>query len=150
MKPRNTTLSLSTYQKARLQVVGYRAIQSRVTELLSDYGINTSQWVIMGWLYDNPGGLRVTALGEILEVETPLITALLQPLQGEELVELNTDPTDGRAKLATLTTGGKQLVPKLETQLTAHLQHFEASIGTQAMGDYFAALERFIDVSQKR
>lgn len=149
MKADNSTPTMSTYQKARLQVVGYRAIQSRVTELLSDYGINTSQWVILGWLYDNPNGLRVTALGEILEVETPLITALLQPLQAEELVVLNTDPADGRAKLATLTTEGKQLVPKLEKELTAHLQHFETSIGSRAMADYFAALERFIDVSKK-
>jgi DNA-binding MarR family transcriptional regulator len=138
----------TTYQKARLQVVGYRAIQGRVTELLSDYGINTSQWVILGWLYDHPGGLRVSALGDILEVETPLITALMQPLQEEDLLELNPDPTDGRAKLATLTDKAKRLVPELEQLLAAHLKHFEAAIGAADAQTYFAALEQFIDVNK--
>jgi hypothetical protein len=66
---------LTTYQKARLQVVGYRSIQARVSEVLAGYGINTSQWIILGWLLDNPQGLRITALAEVLDVEVPLITA---------------------------------------------------------------------------
>ena len=139
---------MSTYENARLQVVGYRAIQNRVNELLSEYDMNTSQWIILGWLYDHPGGLRVTALGEVLEVETPLITALLQPLQARGLVRLNADPTDGRAKLTTLSKKGTQLVPKLEKQLTNHLQHFEASISPAEMRTYFMALEHFILASK--
>jgi DNA-binding MarR family transcriptional regulator len=140
---------MNSYEKARLQVVGYRAIQNRVHELLSQYDINTSQWIILGWLHDHPEGLRVTALGEVLEVETPLITALLQPLQVVGLIRLNTDPTDGRAKLATLSGKGKKLVLKLEDQLTAHLKHFDECISSDEMRTYFRALEQFIRASNR-
>jgi DNA-binding MarR family transcriptional regulator len=140
---------MNSYEKARLQVVGYRTVQNRISELLSEYGINTSQWVILGWLFDNPAGLRVTALGEVLDVETPLITALLQPLQTDKLVSLNTDPTDGRAKLATLTEKGEELVPQLEKRLTEHMKPFDDSISEADMRSYFQALENFIRADKK-
>ena len=56
--------------------------------------------------------------------------------------------TDGRAKLATLSTKGKLLVPKLEKQLTKHLRHFDAALSDAEMKTYFTALERFIHASK--
>lgn len=139
--------ALTSYQKARLQVVGYRSIQARVNELLSEHGINTSQWIILGWLHDHPKGLRVTALAEILNVETPLITALLQPLRGAGHITLTTDPTDKRAKLARLSTAGAKLVPSLERDMMAHLSLYDRALSADEMSTYFEALERFIEVS---
>lgn len=141
--------ALTSYQKARLQVVGYRLIQARVNELLSEHGINTSQWIIMGWLHDHPKGLRVTALAEILNVETPLITSLLQPLHGAGHITLRTDPADKRAKLAQLSGAGSKLVPELERAMLAHLSLYDQALSPAEMSTYFSALERFVEVSGK-
>ena len=100
MISKRSTSKLTTYQKARLQVVGYRAIQSEVSELLNKYDLNTSQWIILGWLYDNVEGLRITAIAEILEVEVPLITALMQPMERAKLVSLKVDAADRRDRSA--------------------------------------------------
>jgi DNA-binding MarR family transcriptional regulator len=149
MKSMRSAPKLTTYQKARLQVVGYRAIQTEVNELLSQYELNTSQWVILGWLYDNSAGMRITAVAEILEVEVPLITALMQPLQRNKLISLKPDPTDRRAKLATLTKTGVGLVTKLEPAMAAHLSLFDSSIKASEMDSYFNALQSFIYVSNR-
>jgi DNA-binding MarR family transcriptional regulator len=141
---------LTTYQKARLQVVGYRAIQTEVIELLSQYELNTTQWIILGWLYDNPAGMRITAVAEVLEVEVPLITALMQPLQRNRLISLKPDPTDKRAKLATLTKAGVALVAKLEPAMAAQLAVFDNSIKSSEMDSYFNALQNFIYASNRR
>jgi DNA-binding MarR family transcriptional regulator len=139
---------LTTYQKARLQVVGYRAIQARVSEILAGYGINTSQWIILGWLLDNPQGLRITALAEVLDVEVPLITALTQPLEELELISFRVDPEDRRAKLVSLTQTAVRLVPKLEAELAEHLGMFDRAVSRGDMEQYFAALQQFIYVSR--
>jgi DNA-binding MarR family transcriptional regulator len=141
---------LTTYQKARLQVVGYRAIQTEVTELLSHYELNTSQWVIIGWLYDNPAGMRITAMAEILEVEVPLITALVQPLQRNKLIQLKTDVSDRRAKLATLTKAGFVLVTKLEPAMAAQLAIFDSNIKSSDLDSYYNALQSFIYAINRR
>jgi DNA-binding MarR family transcriptional regulator len=138
----------TTYQKARLQVVGYRAIQARVNGLLGRYDLNTSQWIILGWLHDNPQGLRVTSIAEVLDVEVPLVTALVQPLEALELVSLRIDPEDRRAKLVSLTRKAARLVPKLEAELTEHLQRFERAVHPGDMDRYFHALQQFIYVAR--
>lgn len=136
---------LTTYQKARLQVVAYRNIQTLATEVLSPYGINTSQWVILGWLHDNPDGMRVTALAEVLQVETPLVTSLIQPLEAVDNVKISVDSLDKRARLLTLTEAGEQLVEKVEKELSERMRLIEKGFRKNSIGSYFAALEKFID-----
>ncbi len=150
MKSMRSAKELTTYQKARLQVVGYRAIQAEVSELLTQYELNTSQWIILGWLYDYVDGLRITAIAEILEVEVPLITALIQPLERAGLVMLKIDPSDRRAKLATLSKGGVELVKKLEPALHKHLAVFDNSVKRAEMENYFSTLQNFIYAANRR
>ncbi len=140
---------LTTYQKARLQVVGYRTIQNSVTNVLSQYDINTSQWVILGWLNENLSGMRVTAIAELLVVETPLITALLQPLQAHGLIQVDADPTDKRAKILTLSEEGIEFVGKIESLLSDELSFYEKGFKKDEIDGYFKALERFIDNAHK-
>ena len=150
MMNKHATAKLTTYQKARLQVVGYRVIQAEVSELLNKHGINTSQWIILGWLYDHVDGMRITAIAEVLEVEVPLITALIQPIEQQGLIMLKTDPTDRRAKLATLTKAGVDLVKKLEPTLHQHLAIFDNSVKKSDMESYFNSLQQFIYAANRR
>jgi MarR family transcriptional regulator for hemolysin len=150
MKSKRSADKLTTYQQARLQVVGYRAIQAEINEILNRYDLNTSQWVILGWLHEHPAGQRITALADILGVETPLITALMQPMQQSDLVALKTDTSDRRAKLATLTAKGVGLVAKLEPALARQLAKFEKSLSSGELENYFHVLERFIYASKRQ
>lgn len=150
MTSKHGPATLTTYQKVRLQVVGYRAIQTQIVELLGKYDLNTAQWIILGWLYDNPTGMRISAVAEVLEVETPLITALMRPLRHNKHISIKTDPTDHRAKLATLTDSGVKLVAKLEPAMASHLALFDNSIRRSDMDSYFTALQNFIYASKRR
>jgi MarR family transcriptional regulator for hemolysin len=135
---------LTTYQKARLQVVGYRTIQGHLNKVLEKRHLNTSQWVILGWLRDNPDGLRVTKLAEVLAVETPLITNLVQPLQASLLVDSVADTTDKRAKRLTLTEKGDELVLQIEAELGDHLKFLEDGFKRNELDNYFQTLERIV------
>ena len=137
----------TTYHKARLQVVGYRNIQTRVNAVLSPHSLNTSQWIILGWLYENAGGLRVTELAEVLQVEPPLVTTLLQPLQQSGLIQMRKDEQDGRAKIVTLSVQGQAAVPIIEAQLSDALQQLDNSVTEDMLLTYFAVLQQFVDNS---
>jgi DNA-binding MarR family transcriptional regulator len=150
MISRRSTPQLTTYQKARLQVVGYRTVQAHITRVLERRHLNTSQWVILGWLRDNPEGLRVTKLAEVLAVETPLITNLVQPMQASGLVDSVADTQDKRAKRLTLTEKGDELVRHLEVELGDHLKFIEDGFKRQELDAYFTALERFVQNSSAR
>lgn len=141
---------LTSYQKARLQVVGYRTIQNSVNQALAKYELNTSQWIILGWLHDNSDGMRVTALASVLDVETPLITTLINPLLRRGLIVSEADSEDRRAKRLRLTEEGEVLVLQLETQVHANLSYYEAGFKKSELEAYFDTLSRFIDNARQQ
>jgi MarR family transcriptional regulator for hemolysin len=136
---------LHSYEKARLQVVGYRTLQNSINGVLSKYELNTSQWIILGYLHDSQEGMRVTALASMLDVETPLITTLINPLQKRELIISEADPEDKRAKRLRLTEEGHVLTLRLEKQLKESLNYYETGFKRDELDAYFEALARFID-----
>lgn len=141
---------LTTYQKARFQVVAYRNFQALAAEVLAPYGINTSQWVILGWLHDYPDGMRVTSLADVLQVETPLVTSLTQPLEASGRLQIKVDTADKRARLLTLTDDGEQLIAEIEPQLAERLRLIEKGFRQKSIASYYTALEKFIANYKKR
>ncbi|MCA9325160.1 MarR family transcriptional regulator [Candidatus Saccharibacteria bacterium] len=136
---------LATYQKARLQVVAHRNIQAAVTEALTPFGINTSQWIILGWLRDNSDGMRVTGLAEVLQVETPLVTSLVQPLEAKGNVKVSVDTLDKRARVLTLTQAGTELVVAIEAAVAQPLKLLEKGVRKSSLASYFTLLQKIID-----
>lgn len=141
---------LTTYQKARLQVVAYRVIQAIVGEVLAPYGLNTSQWVTVGHLSDAPKGLRVSAIADILRVETPLVTALTQSLQARDIITAEVDERDKRAKLLRLTDKGNKLVAEIEPVLASRLDALDTGLTPDDVRAYFTTLEHFIELATGR
>lgn len=138
---------LTTYQRARLQVVAYRVVQTIVGEVLAPYDLNTSQWVAIGYLSDAPGGLRVSAIADLLRVETPLVTALMQSLRAQAVITATTDKRDKRAKLLRLTDKGRQLVREIEPVLAERLDTLDAGLTPDDVRVYFAVLQQIIETS---
>jgi DNA-binding MarR family transcriptional regulator len=138
---------LTTYQQARLQVVAYRVIQAIVGEVLAPYSLNTSQWVTIGYLSDVPEGLRVSAIADLLRVETPLVTALTQSLQKNGMITSETDERDKRAKLLRLTDKGREVVKEIEPILTERLDALDAGLTPEDVRTYFTVLQRVVEAS---
>lgn len=135
---------LTTYEQVRLQIVGYRLLQSRVAEVLSVYSLNASQWIILGKLSEHPDGLRVSAIAEFLSVEIPLVTVLLQDLESLALVTLGRDPLDGRAKVVQLTPQASKLVPTIEAELRSHIRPLIKNVPAADLEQYYKVLQNIL------
>jgi MarR family transcriptional regulator, transcriptional regulator for hemolysin len=135
---------LTTYEQVRLQIVGYRLLQSKISEVLSVYSLNSSQWIILGRLSEHPDGLRITAIAEFLAVEIPLVTVLLQDLESLSLVTLGRDPLDGRAKVVQLTPQASKLVPTIEAELRSHIRPLIKNVPAAELDQYYKVLQTIL------
>lgn len=135
---------LPTYKQALLQTVAYRNIQTEVNSVLQKYDLNTTQWIILGFVHDCPTVLRVTDIAELLQVEGPFITSLVRKLAHKSYVRLRAHPKDSRARLLELTNEGTQLVPEVEKELSAHLSKLIHGFPPEDLTKYFQILERLI------
>jgi DNA-binding MarR family transcriptional regulator len=110
-------LTQSLYQDGALQVKAYRLLQAHVYGSLEGFGINPTQWFVLGYIQEHKKGVRLTEVATLLSVETPLITMMADKLEQQGLVKRTSHPTDGRAKLLVLTQKGTDLLPKIEQQV---------------------------------
>jgi DNA-binding MarR family transcriptional regulator len=135
---------IPTYKKAALQVIAYKRVREVVNGVLTRFDLNTTQWIILGTLYESATGLRITDIARALQVEVPLITTLSQPLLGEGWVRNKVSKTDRRTKPLALTKQGKALVGQIELELRSELKPIEEGLSSKEVGIYFQTLETFI------
>jgi len=64
-------------------------------------------------LYVHGDALRVTALAEMLDVDTPTVTRKIQQLERDGLVVRHADPADGRASRIRLTPAGRRTLERV-------------------------------------
>jgi MarR family transcriptional regulator for hemolysin len=134
--------SLPTYKKTNLQMVAYRRIQTAVSSLLSRFHLNTTQWIMLGFMSESSSGMRVTDMAKALQVEMPLITTTTQALVAQGLMHTVAHARDKRAKLLMLTPKGKQLVREIEGYLTNNIRQIEKGADPQELKVYFSMLQR--------
>ena len=134
--------SLPTYKKTNLQMVAYRRIQAAVSALLSRFQLNTTQWIMLGFMSESTSGMRVTDMAKALQVEMPLITTTTQSLVAEGLMHTVAHARDKRAKLLMLTPKGRQLVREIEGYLANNLRQIEKGADPQDLNVYFKMLQR--------
>lgn len=133
---------IPTYKRALVQIVAYRVIQSRVNELLRTYDLITTQWIILGYLNEHQKAWQFSEIANLLHVENPLVSRLMQPLLDEKLISVQVPEADKRAKLAEITDKGKVLVSELEPKLAAHLEPLTVHVGEVSMTQYFNVLNK--------
>jgi DNA-binding MarR family transcriptional regulator len=80
--------------------------------LLSPYGITSDQYSLLLTVYRGPG-IRQADLGDAMFAEANTITAMVTLLEKRGLLRRKASPTDGRAKLISLTARGEKLTHKL-------------------------------------
>ncbi len=135
-----------TYKAAVLQTGAHRELRNHVVSTLANYDLTTSEWTILGHIYHNES-LRFVDIAELLDVEPPHITTLIDILQKKKLVMRKDDPSDRRAKRIFLTKKAQELVPEIEIELSTRMNLLLEGISPEEMKTYFKVLETIIENS---
>jgi MarR family transcriptional regulator for hemolysin len=144
MANKATDEPISTYGAAALQMITYKKLQGKINSVLKQYGLNMTQWIILGRLRDNTKGLRTTDLARFIHVEVPLITMVSQPLMGRGLINSSRASNDKRAKLLKLTDRANDLMEDVEKRLQNQFQDFMRGISAQERNTYFKVLQTMV------
>lgn len=131
---------LYSYTSAALQVITYKKLQSRITAILKQYNLNTTQWIILGKLSEKRSGLRATDLARFMHVEVPLVTMVSQPLLGRGLIDSVVQAHDKRTKLLRVTSQAQELIRSIELKLQAQFDDILKDVSNQDLQAYFKVL----------
>src|SRR6478672_6210808 len=85
-----------------------RAMTAAYAPLLAELELTYPQYLVMLVLWETDG-LRVSAIGERLELDSATLTPLLKRLEAHELVERRRSTEDERVVEVFLTAAGKRL-----------------------------------------
>ena len=123
----------------------YRTLRGHVQKVLDAYSLNSSQWAILGYLYEHSDGASVNSLAQLLDVKAPLVSVLVAPLLTARLLATAENSVDRRAKSLTITDKGKALVKVVEETLQLRLLTIFSSVSDEDMRSYMDVLQRIID-----
>jgi MarR family transcriptional regulator for hemolysin len=134
-----------TYISAVQQIKAYRVLRAGVQAILDPYGINATQWAILGSLLVQPAGLTLVALARILDVKPPLVTTIVAPLEEKKWVEQLEGEADRRVKKIRITKAGRALTDKIEADLVADGARMFQGVTEAEMKAYHQVLEAIIN-----
>lgn len=110
-------MTTPSYQLSLYQVKAQRILRDQASVVLSAYNLTATEWTIIGQIYEHKDGIRLSELANILGVEAPLITNLVDTLAKKTIVQKHPHPRDRRAKLLFLTKKGIDLLPQVEEEV---------------------------------
>ena len=134
----------TTYQIGLMHTKLNRLLKQRTTRSLEGTNINPPEWAMLGVLYDAKKGMRLSNLAEELGVEASFVTTMTKSLTKRDLVMIQSDPDDNRAKEVTLTTIGKTFVESTERQLRDAMRPLVGKISIRNLLSYFSVLHSLI------
>jgi DNA-binding MarR family transcriptional regulator len=140
-------MTKATYLSGTLQVKAYRVLQDYVSKEIKKFGINTTQWFILGQI-SQVKTIRPADIAGMLKVEAPLITSLADDLVNKGLVNKKLDSKDKRVRLLGLTKKGTQLVPKIESNLQTSLGTLLAGLSADELKIYHKVLGTIVSNDQ--
>ncbi len=148
-KFKDAKAALTTYNIGLMQSKAYRVLKSHSDKILAEFGISSTDWALLGMLFDAPGGLRVTEAAKILGVETPFITELGEKLHKLKLIDWKNVPEDGRVKIIALTAHGKTLIPKIERVMLKNSKSLISGMSIADILAYRRVLDGIVKNSEK-
>lgn len=98
---------------------------------LAEHGISPGRWrLLIALLFQSDeDGATMGALADHLQVAEPTVTATVQRLENEGLVERSRDPNDKRRVLVRVTPAGVQKAAQVIPSLAPRLERFVATLG---------------------
>lgn len=128
--------------------VALRAAERRIMEAVAATGadITLAQARLMARL-DRECGSRLTDLAEQADVTKQTAGALVDQLERGGYVTRVPDPSDGRARLVTLTTIGKQLAGTADAEVAEVYTEWRNHLGAKAYDHMVDSLTRLREVT---
>ena len=137
------TASLPTYKTSLLQTKAYRLLREYIVAIFKEYDLTVTQWSVLGNLYESTQ-MRLADIAELLGVEAPHITNMIDILIQKGLVERKENIDDKREKLITLTPKAQELIPHIEQEAYKKLHDLFQGISEETVNTYFSVLTYLI------
>ena len=111
---------------------------------LKQYGYTMMEWSLVGLVYDYTaeGGARVSQLAKLLDVETSLVTNMLNVLEGKGLIERIVDEKDKRARRVISTHKSEADVKKIEKVLRKDMKTWMGVVSPRQLLGYVKTLQK--------
>ncbi|HLL60876.1 MAG TPA: MarR family transcriptional regulator [Candidatus Nitrosocosmicus sp.] len=135
---------ITTFRLGLLQNKAFRNLKQWTSRMLAPYSLSSSDWAILGLLFENKEGMRILELAKEMGVEPPFVTVLIDSLEVKKLVICELDKKDKRAKTARLTKKGFELVPEIEKILKKGSQDLLKGVSKLELLAYFRVLQAIV------
>lgn len=136
--------TLTTYGVGLLQAKVYRILKSFTAKVLKKYRISTIEWAMLGLLYENSAGMRYVAIAKEIGVEAPFVSHLVDTLTKKDLIEIQADELDKRAKKVLLNAKGNELVGEVEKVLRQEIKKLLKGASPQGVIGYLKTMEKIV------
>lgn len=121
--PLESLVGLATYRAGVVQSTAYRLLKKFTEDIVSEHGLTTMQWFIIGTIYDAGDiGIGVTELSKAVDTNVPYITNTLNLLHGKGIITREGRAGDNRAKVIKIAPDYVAQVEKIEASLRAKMR----------------------------
>lgn len=120
-KPRST--ALTTYQAGVMQATVHRSLQKYCDQVLNQYGISKSQWLVIGTVLDHGStGIRLSELAKELDTTMAYLTNSINLLESKNILIRTVSRNDTRAKYVTVNPSFASQCKEIEETLRVSLR----------------------------
>jgi len=128
-----------TYNAGLLQGKAYRILEFHLSQTLSPYNLSIPEWKLLGQLVDQDK-LKIGEIADLLDVDPPLVTVLVQMLQSKKMVDRRVDENDRRVNFILPTFKGRDHINALEKDVSRLLKQLLSGISSNELYDYMKVL----------
>ena len=109
-----------------------------------DIDLDRASLAVLRVLEREPGPVRVGRLAGLLRVQAPHVTREVRNLAARGLVEVTTEAGDRRARLATLTEDGREVLARFDAILRERLARAVQDVSREDLRTTAAVLDRVV------
>ena len=134
----------STYHTGVLQASAYRNLRDFMAITLDPHDISCAEWSILGIVHEETknGGIRVSTLAGILDVQISFVTNMVNRLQKQGYVEHKFDEDDARVRLIVGTGKAHLKVVEVESTLRRDMRIWLKDIDSSDFITYIKVLSQ--------
>jgi DNA-binding MarR family transcriptional regulator len=133
-----------TYKAGLLQAKAFRILKYRTNEVLKPYGINATDWGVLGLLIDEKKGVQLRVIAQEVGVKQPYITRSIATLSKQGYVTVAKSEIDSRAQNAFITAKGKSFVEATEKIVLKQLKETFGDISARSLLGYVQTLDSIV------
>ncbi len=126
---------MKTYTLGLLQAKSFRFLKQKGNSLLAKYELNTTQWAILGLIYENKAATK-TELSNTLLFKKPFLTRIIADLKKRKYLIETQDKKDKRSEILTLTEYGKKFVENTEAEISFFYNMFLSFFDEKELSAY--------------